>query len=216
MVRKRAMTWMLGAALLVPAVAFAQTAYTNRGVNMRAGPNPEFPLVTYLGAGVPVYVNGCIEGYTWCDVTAGRERGWVYADYLSYSYNNQPVTIISGGPWIGLPIISFSVGPYWDSYYSHRPWYGSRYRWDSRPANWWYRAPPRHYSQPVVRPYPNYNYRDGHRDGRYDGRNYNAPNANRPPQHAEPRPNHVGPRADRPVTGEMDRSSASQRTYSQP
>jgi uncharacterized protein YraI len=217
MMRKRAMTWLVGAALLVPALALAQTAYTNRGVNMRAGPNQEFPLVTYLGAGVPVYVNGCIEGYTWCDVTVGNERGWVYADYLSYPYNNQPVTVISGGPWIGLPIISFSIGPYWDNYYRYRPWYGNRYRYYDRPANWWYRAPPQRYSQPVVRPYPYRDgYRDGHRDGGYDdGRNNNRPpRADRPPQHAQPRPNQ-GPRAERPVTGELDRSSQSQRTYSQ-
>jgi uncharacterized protein YraI len=211
MVRKRAMTWLLGAALLVPAVAFAQTAYTNRGVNMRAGPNQEFPLVMYIGAGVPVHVNGCIEGYTWCDVTAGRERGWVYADYLSYPYNNQPVTVISGGPYIGFPIVSFSIGPYWDTYYHSRPWYGNRSYWYGRPSNWWYRAPPQHYAQPVVRPYPNWNH-DGRRDG---GRNYNPPHADRPPQHAQPRQNNLRPRTERPNTGELDSTSKSARTYTQ-
>jgi len=226
MTRKRAMAWLAGAALLLPAVAFAQTAYTNRGTNLRAGPNQEFPLVKFLGTGVPVYVNGCVAGYTWCDVTAGRDRGWVYADYLSYPYNNQPVTVISGGALIGLPIVSFSIGPYWDSYYSTRPWYGNRNYWYNRPANWWYRPAPQQYHQPVVRAYPNWN-----RGGHYDGRNYNSninnnynnrpqhvdrlpPHADRPPQHAQ-RPNNTAPRAERPVTGEMDRSSASQRTYSQ-
>jgi uncharacterized protein YraI len=218
MTRKRAMSWLVGAALLLPAVAFAQTAYTNRGTNLRAGPNQEFPLVKYLGVGVPVYVNGCVEGYTWCDVTAGRDRGWVYADYLSYPYNNQPVTVISGGPLIGFPIISFSIGPYWDNYYRARPWYGNRGYWYNRPANWWYRPAPQQYHQPVVRAYPNWQRGDGHHDA---GRNYNPPRADRspqhtnPPQHAQSRPNNVAPRAERPITGEMDSTSKSQRTYTQ-
>jgi uncharacterized protein YraI len=167
-----AMKSLLGVALALPVAAHAATAYTNANVNMRAGPNPEFPLVATIPAGAPVYVNGCIAGYTWCDVTVnGYDRGWIYADYLSYPYQNQPVTIISGGPTLGLPIVTFSIGNYWDSYYRQRPWYSNRGYWYARPSNWWYRDPPRYYSRPVVRPYPGGrwdNDRRWHDDRRWD------------------------------------------------
>ena len=69
-----------------------------------------------IDASSQVCVIGCVEGYRWCDVTAGPNRGWVYAQFLSYPYQNQPVPIISGGAILGLPLITFSIGPYWDSY----------------------------------------------------------------------------------------------------
>ncbi|MEO8486546.1 MAG: SH3 domain-containing protein [Betaproteobacteria bacterium] len=251
MTRKRMTTWMLGLALLAPVAAFAQpdqTAYTNRGVNMRAGPNQEFPLVKWLGAGLPVYVNGCVEGYTWCDVNAGNDRGWVSADYLSYSYQNQPVTIVSGGPVLGFPLVSFSIGPYWDTYYHGRSWYGNRNYWYGRPTNWWYRqGPQRYYAQPVVRPWPGYhqNWNNNNNHNRpsnwNNNNNNNRPpnwnnnnNNNRPPnwnnnnnnndnnRPAANRPDRPQPsapprqqRVEKPATGEMNRSSSSQRTYTQ-
>jgi len=210
----------LGLALLLPVAAFAQapystTAYTNRQINVRAGPNAEFPQVTWLPAGVAVHVNGCVEGYAWCDVTAGSERGWVYADYLSYPYQNRPVSVYSVAPVIGFPLITFSVGSYWDSYYRHRPWYGNRAYWYGRPANWWYRAaPPRPY-QPVVRPYTPYHgnghWNNGNTHWNNNSNNHRPPNThvqrpeNRPPQ------KHVKPRVVEQVPGQ----STNYRTYSQ-
>ena len=192
--RKLAMKSAFGLAMMLPVAAIAETAYVNTTVNMRAGPNAEFPLVASIQAGAPVYINGCISGYSWCDVSAGPDRGWVYADYLSYPYQNQPVTVISGGAAIGLPIISFAVGNYWDSYYRARPWYGNRSYWYGRPANWWYRPAPRYYAQPVVRPYPGGRYdndRRWHDDRRYDNsRRYNDNNRTRyqndPPRYNNP------------------------------
>ncbi|CAG1005049.1 hypothetical protein BURK1_03167 [Burkholderiales bacterium] len=203
MKHNRAMALALGLALMLPVAAWAQTAYTNRSVNMRAGPNQEFPRVMLLPAGAAVFVHGCIDGYTWCDVTAGPERGWIYADYLSYPYQNQPVTVISGGALLGLPLITFSIGSYWDSYYRNRPWYGSRSTWYDRSPNWWYRAPPQRAHRPVVRPYPQYR-----GDRQYSDRD------RRPQQYSQPRQT-VRPRTERPATGEMDRSSKSERTYTQ-
>ena len=237
--RKTVLSWTVGLALLVPAAAFAQEAYTNRVTNMRAGPNPQFPLVSSIPAGAYVQVNGCVEGYSWCDVTAGPQRGWVYADYLSYPYRNQPVTVISAGPSLGLPIVTFSVGNYWDTYYRGRPWYGNRAYWYGRPANWWYTPTPHYYQQPVVRPWPSERHWNGNqwdsRPARYDHRgiqspHYNPPHQTNRPQQQQAQPhydNRVKPRdpttanirderrSDRPVTGEKDQASKSARTYSQ-
>jgi len=114
--------------------ASAETAYTTNTVNMRAGPSREYPVVTRLGGGTPVEVAGCIDDWSWCDVIAGPDRGWVYAGNLEYPYESRRVPIIRYGRDVGLPIVVFSAGPYWDTYYRGRPWYGRRQYWVNRPV----------------------------------------------------------------------------------
>jgi uncharacterized protein YraI len=184
----------LAGLVAVPLGAAAQSAYTTTAVNMRAGPDPTYPLVTRLVPGTPVTVGGCLQSYTWCDVYTGNVRGWVYASYLSYAYQSSAVPIYSYGPALGLPIITFSIGSYWDNYYRGRPFYGNRNYWYNRPyhapgprfANDWHAPPPprgpSHY-------YPQQaNGNHGH-----DGGN------NRPPPYAGNRPPPQGhPEGSRP------------------
>ncbi|MFD1110162.1 SH3 domain-containing protein [Pseudoroseomonas ludipueritiae] len=119
----------LSAALLAPALAQAAPAFVTTGLNMRAGPGTEYPVVAQLEPGVQVDVLGCLEGYGWCDVTIGRDRGWVAGAYLQAPYHERREPVMSIGPAIGLPIIGFTIGSYWDSYYRNRPWYHERSRW---------------------------------------------------------------------------------------
>ena len=56
-----------------------QQAYTNKAVNLRAGPSKDYPIVMRLPSGAGVTVMGCIDNYHWCDVSVGDNRGWVYA-----------------------------------------------------------------------------------------------------------------------------------------
>jgi uncharacterized protein YraI len=100
------------------------------GTEIFAGPGDEYPLVARLGPGVRVEVNGCISDYSWCDVFFGGNRGWVYAGELSYPYRSGRVPILQYGPSLSLPIISFSLGNYWDRYYRGRPWYHDRGNWE--------------------------------------------------------------------------------------
>ncbi len=77
-----------------------------------------FPLVSWLPAGTRVRVFGCTSGWRWCDVASGRNRGWVHSAYLTNVSRR-------------MPIVTFSVGSYWDLHYRGRPWYGSRSQWDA-------------------------------------------------------------------------------------
>ena len=121
-------------ALLAPLAALAQTAATRQAVNMRAGPDRAFPVVTWLPAHTPVRVFGCTSRWRWCDVSAGRSRGWVDARYLSDGVRRAP-------------IVRFSVPSYWERHYRGRPWDANRNQW----SNWGspsFRPPP----PPPVRP----------------------------------------------------------------
>jgi uncharacterized protein YraI len=110
--------------------ALAQSeAYTSEPVDLYAGPSGEYPVVTELGPNVPVTVMGCVSDYSWCDVAMPGMRGWVYGAYLTYPYQGGYVPLTNYGAVIGLPIVTFSIGAYWGSFYRDRPWYGQRDHW---------------------------------------------------------------------------------------
>jgi len=119
--------------MLLSSAALAQYAYTTGTVNMRAGPDSSYPLVLRVYPGTQVQVHGCIADWSWCDVNVGFERGWIYAPYLAYPYQGNNVAIYGFGPSLGLPIVSFTIGPYWDNYYRGRPWWYQRNDWYYRP-----------------------------------------------------------------------------------
>jgi len=130
------------AALAMPAAAQAQYAQTAGWVNLRAGPARDYPLVASLPPGVAITVQGCIAGYSWCDVIGpAGERGWIYAGKIVYPYTTGNVPVIQYGAVIGIPIVTFVIGSYWGDYYRQRPWYGNMNHWhDHRPPGW--RPPP--------------------------------------------------------------------------
>jgi uncharacterized protein YraI len=119
---------------LMPVPSFAQQ-YANlaRDANLRAGPSRDYPVVAELPAGMSVWVDGCINGYRWCDVTVGPDRGWVYAGNIIYPYQGARVPLLNYGAVIGIGIVAFSVGDYWDNHYRTRPWYPQRQHWIDRP-----------------------------------------------------------------------------------
>jgi uncharacterized protein YraI len=161
---------LFGVGLLVSAAAAAQVAITTQAANVRAGPDRSYPLVAWLAAGTPVQVMGCINGWRWCDVLVGPNRGWVYSGFLSYGYQKSPTLILEGGPMLGLPLVTFSIGSYWDSYYRNRPWWGNRTYWYNRPL-----PPPPAWRPPPSRP-----------PGYYPGPR--PPHSNNPPPYRPPRP----------------------------
>jgi uncharacterized protein YraI len=150
--------WTLLAALLLPMGALAQVvvavpppttqAFTNQAVNMRAGPDRGFPLVAWLQPGTPVTLFGCLNGWSWCDVAVGFNRGWIYGRFLTVPFGGQQVLIMNSGPRMGVPIVTFSVGTYWGAHYVGRPWY------HQPPPPGWGPPPPRPPPPPPGRPPP--------------------------------------------------------------
>ena len=118
----------------LPALAYAQDGYVTGNVNLRAGPDPSYPLVDQLPAGTGVSVQGCTSGWEWCDVINANDgnRGWVAGNFIQYDYQDQPVLLSDYGAQIGIPIVAFSIGMYWDNYYRGRPFYGQRESWYRR------------------------------------------------------------------------------------
>ena len=132
----RKLSILAGAALVgafvAPSVAAAANAYTTGNVNSRAGPSVNFPRVATLPAGVAVTIHGCVSDLGWCDTSWRGQRGWVSGRYLEYLYDDRRVIVQDYGRRIGLPIITFQFGNYWDRHYADRAWYRDRPRWRER------------------------------------------------------------------------------------
>jgi len=120
--------------LATPAAAVAAPGMITTSVNLRAGPSAEFPVVNRLPRGVPVEVHGCIRQALWCDISWGRERGWVAAQYLDYFYDGRYVDLPSYVDVVDVPVTSFVLTSYWSSFYFGRPWY-HRHAWWNRHWN---------------------------------------------------------------------------------
>lgn len=138
-----------------PQLHAAPSATVLATVNLRAGPSTAYPVVAVMGQGTAVQVFGCEDGYGWCDVQVGASRGWVAADYLQMPSPSGPVVVASSGMLLALPIIAFSFGTYWDSYYRAYPWYVQRSYyypyWNRYPHGY---PPPPRYPPPGWRPPP--------------------------------------------------------------
>ncbi|MBX5145329.1 SH3 domain-containing protein [Rhizobium lentis] len=164
------------AALLVlgPAVAQAAEGYSTANVNMRAGPSTRYPAVAVIPAGSSVEIRGCLSNVNWCDVEFYGGRGWVSGQYVQAVYGQRRVYV---GPEyyrpLGIPLVTFSVGNYWDRYYRHRDFYRERDRW-SRGPDYYYRNRDRDYyyrdRDYRDRDYRAREYRERNRDWRDDDR----------------------------------------------
>jgi uncharacterized protein YraI len=131
--RTHLMVCIAAALSAAPIAASAQqSAYVLNGAEIYAGPGQDYPLVARAGAGVNVRVQGCLQDYSWCDVSIGANRGWVYGGELGYAYQSRRVPVIEYGPQLALPVITFSLGNYWDRNYRGRTFYRERNDWERR------------------------------------------------------------------------------------
>lgn len=166
--------------LAVCGTAGAQNAYTARPMGLHAGPDRDYPLVAQVDEGTPLEVHGCLDGYSWCDVSVEDNRGWMYGGGIYFDYNGGTVWLYSYGPQVGVPVITFSVDSYWGQYYQGRPWYGQRETWAHRRF-----AQPARLTRPSGQP-PQHG---GHGSGpRQSGSHYASPGQAGPHQMTHSRP----------------------------
>ncbi|WP_342643205.1 DUF1236 domain-containing protein [Rhodoligotrophos ferricapiens] len=119
---------LLGAAW-APAAAQAQEVFATTDLNLRAGPSPEFPVVTAIPAQQSVEFHGCLEGRSWCDVTFNGNRGWAYGRYLAYQTASVRTVVTQAPATVEVPTVTYDTAEYWDTYYRDRPFYQQRERW---------------------------------------------------------------------------------------
>ena len=122
---------LFGAALMLPLAAQAETAFTSGSVSLRSGPSEEFPRIDRLRSNQRVNLHGCIDRFDWCDVSVGRDRGWVDGSRLVIPYQGRRVRVMEYGPRINVPMLSFNFG-YWDDHYRGRGFYRDRDNWRGR------------------------------------------------------------------------------------
>ena len=178
--------WFAALALLagIPVQAMAADGYVTGDVTLRAGPDISYPAVDMIPAGAPIGIEGCTDGWEWCDVVFDGERGWVAGNFIQDEYDSQPVLVPAYGERLGIPIVSFSIVTYWDRYYVSRPFYRERERWYHRPPP--HHAPP----PPPRRPWANPQRRD---DNRADHDRDDRRSAPAPYRRAEPASGHAPP-----------------------
>ena len=90
---KRLLTGLLaivGVSALAGAAQAATPSYTTANVNLRAGPGTSYPVLLTVPNGSPITTYGCLDGYNWCDVSWGAERGWMSSSYIQVNYQGQP------------------------------------------------------------------------------------------------------------------------------
>lgn len=84
---------IIGATLMGVAAAQAAPGYSTTGVNMRSGPDTEYPSVEIIPEGTALEIAGCLPDESWCDVIAragwsappkgARVAGWWRKDYAA-------------------------------------------------------------------------------------------------------------------------------------
>lgn len=127
--KRRITTAALGLSFFAAASAFAAEGYVTVNADLYSGPDTSYPSVAMLSGGSAVVIEGCVDGWSWCDVSSGDNRGWVDGSYLQEEYQGQRVLVPAYGVQIGIPIVSFTFGSYWDDHYRNRSWYSNREHW---------------------------------------------------------------------------------------
>ncbi|MFC4762733.1 SH3 domain-containing protein [Dyella koreensis] len=149
---RRLLQYALALLAFVALPAMAADGFVTGNVNLRAGPDTEYPIITVVPLGTNVSIQGCTEGFAWCDVITMGTRGWVSGGYIQYTYQDQRVVVQDYGARIGIPVVSFVIGTYWGNYYRDRPFYRQRDYWFHRPIV--HRPPRPIHRPPPIRPRP--------------------------------------------------------------
>ena len=106
-----------------PALARIGHGYTARSTHMFAGPQASYPQVRRLPFHTEVTIYGCLRDWSWCDVSHRTDRGWVLGSDIAIGTQGR---LRPMSPELGLAVLPFIIGTYWDTYYRNRPFYSQR------------------------------------------------------------------------------------------
>ncbi|WP_337998025.1 SH3 domain-containing protein [Oleispirillum naphthae] len=133
-----------GCLMLAAAPAWAAEGYTLSGVNLRAGPGTGYPVLAQMPPGIPLAIQGCLAGGSWCDVASGPLRGWVSGRYIGGALGGPPVVSVQ----IGAPFLVFDLASYWDNHYRDRRFYHQRDSYRHAPQPYYVKKPQMQHHQP--------------------------------------------------------------------
>ncbi len=121
---------VIGITWLGIAAANAAPGFSTANVNMRTGPDLNFPAVEIIPEATPVEVEGCLADESWCDVIVGPNRGWVFSEYVAFERGNEYALLPDVGiQTLKIPVVTFVANDYWTRHYVGRPWYVERDKW---------------------------------------------------------------------------------------
>jgi uncharacterized protein YraI len=106
------------------------TGYLIRWSAMHSGPNFGYPRLRRLAINSQVRIYGCLQGWSWCDVSQRFDRGWVPGRDLAAQYQGRRQRIGLIAPYMGIGVLSFQFRNYWDQHYQSRNFYNQRDRWE--------------------------------------------------------------------------------------
>jgi len=122
------------ALFLAPSLAQAAQGVIVENTALHAGPDDQFPPVDEIQAGTNVEVNGCLTGFTWCDISFQQDRGWVTGQDLEILFQSRRVRVTEATPDV-VPFVAFVFDNYWQQNYANRPFYRDRDRYASITIN---------------------------------------------------------------------------------
>jgi uncharacterized protein YraI len=76
-------------------------------VHLRTGPDTHYPVVAVVPSGAGLLINGCLNAWTWCDVSWGGARGWMAGRYIQTAYNHRRAYIADSGPYAHVPVVVY-------------------------------------------------------------------------------------------------------------
>ncbi len=127
------------ATMACSASAFAAEGVAIHSGTLRAGPGNSYPVVAAVSTGEDLTIFGCLNGYSWCDVSADGDRGWLSGARIEFLRSGARVSLSDNYDSFGLVFITFGLTDYWGRYYDNRPWFGD-HRWrrghDALPSDW--------------------------------------------------------------------------------
>jgi uncharacterized protein YraI len=111
--------------------AQAAAGFTTSSVELRSGPGTGYPSVGVIENNSALEVNGCLQSWSWCDVTIGDNRGWVAGNALALEYQNNRTALVQVAPQANVGVVTFDFDDYWDTNYKTRTFYKERPRWQT-------------------------------------------------------------------------------------